>query len=113
MRIWWPPSGRCLGLPGYPGGADELSEARGGVEGPGLRQVEPRLVQVEIRVGGGEQRNETGSNRARSNGELSGHGLLGLRERVALQGGTLHAAAGPDDGSTLRAELPITTDAAQ
>lgn len=75
-------------------------------------KVEPRSVRVDIRDGGGDQRNEAGSNRVRGNGELSGHGLLGLRERVALHGGTFHAAAEPDGGFTLRAELPITADAA-
>jgi signal transduction histidine kinase len=36
-----------------------------------------------------------------------GHGLLGLRERAALLGGTLYAAAEPDGGFLVRAWLPL------
>ncbi|GAA2823191.1 histidine kinase [Kitasatospora paracochleata] len=35
-----------------------------------------------------------------------GHGLVGLRERAQLLGGTLSATATPDGGFTVRAELP-------
>jgi signal transduction histidine kinase len=36
-----------------------------------------------------------------------GHGLVGMRERVALYGGTLTARPGPDGGFEVRAEIPL------
>jgi signal transduction histidine kinase len=36
-----------------------------------------------------------------------GHGLIGMRERVALYGGTLRTGAGPDGGYLVAAELPV------
>jgi signal transduction histidine kinase len=39
----------------------------------------------------------------------SGRGLLGMRERVNLFGGELHAGLGPDGGFTVAARLPIGT----
>jgi signal transduction histidine kinase len=36
-----------------------------------------------------------------------GHGLLGMRERVALLGGSLAIEGGPDGGTIVRVELPI------
>src|SRR4051812_11489010 len=37
----------------------------------------------------------------------AGHGLLGMRERVALYGGSLEAHPEPDGGFTVRARLPV------
>jgi signal transduction histidine kinase len=42
-------------------------------------------------------------------GVRAGHGLLGMRERVALYGGTLHVGRSPGQGFLVRAELPVTT----
>ncbi|NED89226.1 sensor histidine kinase [Streptomyces sp. SID11233] len=36
-----------------------------------------------------------------------GHGLLGLRERIAVYGGTLHAGPTPDGGFRLTAAIPL------
>jgi signal transduction histidine kinase len=40
----------------------------------------------------------------------SGHGLAGLRERVALVGGRLDAGPAPLAGFVLRARLPLTEE---
>jgi signal transduction histidine kinase len=44
-------------------------------------------------------------------GDGSGHGLVGMRERVSLYGGELSAAAGPERGFRVAARLPITDGA--
>ncbi len=41
--------------------------------------------------------------------ERAGHGIIGMRERVSLCGGDLHALPRPDGGFVVRARLPLPT----
>jgi signal transduction histidine kinase len=43
-------------------------------------------------------------------GETEGRGLLGMRERAELLGGTLEAGAAPDGGFRVSARIPVRTD---
>lgn len=40
----------------------------------------------------------------------AGHGLIGMRERLALYGGEMHAGSGPSGGFQLMARIPIDED---
>ncbi|MFC0673848.1 sensor histidine kinase [Brachybacterium hainanense] len=113
---------RAAGLPvaltvdGSPGGMSEglgltvfriVQEALTNVRrhaGPGLRRVDVRIDcrprEVVLRVtddGQGPGAGDAGS---------GGHGLLGMRERAAAHGGTLHVGAAEDGGFEVVAALP-------
>jgi len=45
-------------------------------------------------------------------GDPDGHGLLGMRERVLMVGGTLSIGPAPDGGFAVEAELPLPVRAA-
>jgi signal transduction histidine kinase len=45
--------------------------------------------------------------RVGSGPDRAGHGIIGMRERVSLCGGELHAMPRPDGGFVVRARLPL------
>lgn len=51
---------------------------------------------------------DDGDNRPGGGASSSGYGLVGMRERASLLGGTLNAGPGPDRGWTVTASLPLT-----
>ena len=63
-----------------------------------LRHGEDRLG-LEIENAAGRRDGAVGAG--------SGHGLIGMRERVRLYGGTLETGATPEGGFAVRAELPL------
>ena len=62
-------------------------------------RFEPAAVTLEVRDSGA----------AKANGYGTGHGLVGMRERVAMFGGELDAAPQPGGGFAVRARLPLAT----
>ena len=63
-------------------------------------RYEPRALELEVADDG---RGPAPTSRSRG----AGHGLVGMRERVGLYGGTLRAGPGPAGGFVVRARLPL------
>ncbi len=74
-----------------PAGA-RISPGAGPPAGPGPARAHGP-VRPPIRLGSGPDR--------------AGHGIIGMRERVSLCGGELHALPQPDGGFVVRARLPL------
>ncbi len=49
----------------------------------------------------------TAAGRARSNGAGGGHGIAGMRERVALHGGSVDAGPRAGGGFAVHAQIPF------
>ena len=65
-----------------------------------LLRYAPRALEIEVR--------DDGSGVPHVNGDGSGQGLIGMRERVALYGGTLETGPRAGGGFGVRASLPLT-----
>jgi signal transduction histidine kinase len=73
-----------------------------------LRHAGPARAHVLVRYGTDELELEiTDDGPGASNGDGTGHGLLGIRERVAVYGGDLRAGVRAEGGFSLRARLPL------
>jgi signal transduction histidine kinase len=64
-----------------------------------LLRYEPRALDVEIR--------DDGRGAPTPNGDGAGHGLIGMRERVALYGGALATGPRTGGGFEIRAHIPL------
>jgi signal transduction histidine kinase len=62
-------------------------------------RYDSEAVEVDVR--------DNGRAAAASDGEAGGHGLLGMRERASLLGGTLEAGPLPGGGYRVHARLPL------
>jgi signal transduction histidine kinase len=72
-----------------------------------LRHAGPARALVFVRYGDGELDIEVSDDGAGSaNGSGGGHGLVGIRERVAVYGGDFDAGRRPEGGYAVRARLP-------
>jgi signal transduction histidine kinase len=71
------------------------------------RHAGPARARVTVRYGGGALGLEVADDGSRASGGAGdGHGLVGMRERVALYGGELQAGPRPGGGFAVRARLP-------
>ncbi|WP_203922791.1 sensor histidine kinase [Rugosimonospora africana] len=75
-----------------------------------VRHAAPARCGVSIVVGRGEVRVEVADDgpgkRVLPPDRHAGHGLIGMRERVLMYGGSFHAGPRPDGGFTVSARLP-------
>lgn len=73
-----------------------------------LKHAGPASALVTIRYGSEALELEVADDGAGpSNGDGGGHGLMGMRERAAVFGGTIEAGPGRDGGYSVRARLPL------
>jgi signal transduction histidine kinase len=94
-----------VGLAAYRIVQESLSNAGRHAPGAAVSVVveqQPRTVALNIRNG-------PPATAGQQNADGTGHGLVGMRERVALLGGSLEAGPEADGGFTVRAVLPTGT----
>jgi signal transduction histidine kinase len=72
-----------------------------------LRHADGAHAEVVVRYGDEQVELEIVDEGPGANGMLDGHGLVGMKERVALYGGSLEAGPRDGGGFVLRAQLPV------
>jgi signal transduction histidine kinase len=76
-----------------------------------LRHAGPAHAWVVVRYGGGTVELEIANDGRNDLNNVDGHGLVGMKERVAVYGGELESGPRPGGGFAVRARLPIGTEA--
>ena len=71
-----------------------------------IKHADATAVDVTVSYGDGLELEVADNGRGPARGESDGHGLVGIRERVAIYGGTLQIGAGPSGGFRVRVSLP-------
>lgn len=93
---------RAVGMSAYRVAQEGLTNA--------LRHAAGAAVEVRVRIDDDEVEvtvdNAAGATQATAGSDVGGHGLVGLRERVTVLGGTLDAGPVPGGGHRLAATLP-------
>jgi signal transduction histidine kinase len=75
-----------------------------------LKHAGPAHARVLLRYGADDLELEVSDDgHGTGNGSGTGYGLVGIRERVSVYGGELHAGRTPGGGYALRARLPTST----
>jgi signal transduction histidine kinase len=73
-----------------------------------LKHARAERAEVLVRYGAGDMEvTVSDDGRGAGSNDGGGHGLVGMRERVAVYGGVLEAGARPEGGYRLRARLPV------
>jgi signal transduction histidine kinase len=96
-----PARGRALRLSDRAGGAHERAQTRRARSSVGRGALRAESLELEVSDDGRGVRNGSGQ----------GHGLLGMRERVALFGGDFAAASRNGGGFAICARLPFAAPA--
>jgi signal transduction histidine kinase len=75
-----------------------------------IKHANATRAEVVVRYGEGQVElvvSDDGSGTSDGDADSGGHGLVGMRERVAVYGGELEAGQRPEGGYALRARLPL------
>ena len=75
-----------------------------------LKHAGPARARVTVRYGASELDIEIADDGTNAAAVSGGHGLIGMRERVAAHGGELQAGPDPAGGYAVRARLPLRGD---
>jgi signal transduction histidine kinase len=78
-----------------------------------IKHAAPARAEVRVRWGPDAlelEISDDGRGAGKAKAVSGGHGIVGMRERAGLHGGSIHAGTGPGGGFTVRARLPLSRE---